>query len=380
MGVGNKAIALKNCRDVVIRDVSLLSGGHFAILATGVDRLILENVTVDTNRDGFDIDACRRVTISRCRVNTPNDDAIVLKSSYALGAFRDVEDVRILGCAVSGFDVGTLLDGTRQKTMERAPDRDGPTGRIKLGTESSGGFRRISIENCFFEHSRGLALETVDGGTIEDVTVQHIVMRDIVSSPIFIRLGNRGRSPVGTPVGAIRRVKISEVVVSDADARYASIIAGVPDRLVEDVTLKNIRIEYRGGLTLEQVAQQPAELINPFFLRGPGLTGPRDPFTPPEQEKGYPEPSMFGLLPAYGFFIRHAKNITVENVEVSYVQEDNRSPVVLQEVNGIRFDHFKATHAAATPAFVLKHVTDFSIRHSTDFADTLRREVSDETL
>jgi polygalacturonase len=132
VGAGNKAIALKNCHRVTIRDVSLLSCGHLAVLATGVDQLVMENVSVDTNRDGFDVDGCRQVTISRCRVNTPNDDGIVLKSSYALGVFRDVEDVRIADCAVTGFDVGTLLDGTRQKTMERAPDRDGPTGRIKL--------------------------------------------------------------------------------------------------------------------------------------------------------------------------------------------------------------------------------------------------------
>ena len=136
---GNKAIALKNCRNVTLRDISLLPCGHFALLATGVDHLTLDNVKVDTNRDGFDIDACRHVRIANCSVNAPGDDAIVLKSSFALGAARACEDVTITNCSVTGFDAGTFLDGTYQRTMERAADRDGPTGRIKFGTESNGG-------------------------------------------------------------------------------------------------------------------------------------------------------------------------------------------------------------------------------------------------
>ncbi|HEY4247032.1 MAG TPA: glycosyl hydrolase family 28 protein [Lacunisphaera sp.] len=375
VGVGDKAISLKNCRNVVIRDLSLRLCGHFAVLATGIDRLTLENLTVDTNRDGFDIDACRDVVVRACRVNTPNDDAIVLKSSHALGKIRDVEDVRVIGCTVSGYDAGTLIDGTRRQTMIHAPDRDGPTGRVKLGTESSGGFKRITIADCTFEHCRGLAIETVDGGAIEDVTVRNLTMRDIVSSPIFIRLGNRGRSPAGTPVSSIRRVTISDVTVTNADARYASIIAGLPGHPVEEVSLKNIRIEYKGGLTLAQVAQQPAELINPFFLRGAGLTGPRDPFSPPEQEKAYPEPSMFGLLPAYGFFIRHAAAITMEDVEVSFTAADNRLPVVLQDVAGIKFERFKAQRADGTPFFALKDVTNFTTKACPGMADTEKTEV-----
>ncbi len=156
-GQGNKAIALKLCRNVRLRGFSVLNGGHFAILATGVDNLSIDDLTIDTNRDGIDIDACRHVRISNTAVNSPNDDAIVLKSSYALGARRTTENVSITNCQVSGFDVGTFLAGTFGKTQERAPDKDGPTGRIKLGTESSGGFRNITIANCAFTRSRGLA-------------------------------------------------------------------------------------------------------------------------------------------------------------------------------------------------------------------------------
>ena len=97
-GQGNKAIALKLCRNVTLRDFTIQNGGHFAILATGVDNFTLDNLKLDTNRDAFDIDSCRYVRISNCSINTPNDDAIVLKSSFALGFVRAVEHVTITNC------------------------------------------------------------------------------------------------------------------------------------------------------------------------------------------------------------------------------------------------------------------------------------------
>src|SRR6185295_16852901 len=153
-GLGNKAISLKLSRNVVLRDFSILNGGHFALLATGVDNLTIDNVKVDTNRDGFDIDACRNVHISHCSVNSPNDDAIVLKSSYALGCSRATENVTITNCLVSGYDIGSLLDATYKRNVREAPDHDGPTGRIKFGTESNGGFKNITISNVVFDHCR----------------------------------------------------------------------------------------------------------------------------------------------------------------------------------------------------------------------------------
>src|SRR4029079_1926271 len=139
-GLGTKAIALKLSRNITLRDFTIFQGGHFALLATGVENLTIDNLKVDTNRDGFDIDACRNVRISNSYVNSPNDDAIVLKTSYALGEAKATEDVTITNCHVSGFDIGTMLDGTYKTTQRNAPDRDGATGRIKLGTESNGAF------------------------------------------------------------------------------------------------------------------------------------------------------------------------------------------------------------------------------------------------
>jgi len=235
-GNGDKAIAFKTCRNVTLRDFTVFRGGHFALLATGVDNLTIDNVRVDTNRDGFDIDACRNVRVSNCTVNAPSDDAIVFKSSYALGEARATENVTLTNCQVSGYAIGSLLDGTFDRSVVAAPDRDGPTGRIKFGTESNGGFKNITISNCVFDRSRGLALEIVDGGTLEDMTITNITMRDIVNAPIFLRLGNRARGPEGTGVGVMRRVNISNIVVYDADARYASQIVGLSGHNIEDRT------------------------------------------------------------------------------------------------------------------------------------------------
>src|SRR5437879_6247189 len=165
-GVANKAIALKNCRNVLLRDFSILHGGHFGILATGVDNLTIDNLKIDTNRDGMDIDCCRNVRVSNCSVNSPWDDGICLKRSFALGYARASEMVTISDCVVSGsFAEGTVLDGTFQRFA--ADDKVDRNGRIKFGTESNGGFKNITVTNCVFDGCWGLALETVDGGLLE---------------------------------------------------------------------------------------------------------------------------------------------------------------------------------------------------------------------
>lgn len=345
-GQGNKAIGLKNCRRVRLRNFSILLGGHFGVLATGVDDLRIERVDVDTNRDGFDIDACRDVTITDCRVNSPSDDGIVLKSSFGLGYARALERVTVTRCAVSGFDIGTMLDGTRQRTQVIAPDRDGVTGRIKIGTESNGGFKNITITDCTFERCRGLALETVDGGSIEDVTVKNLTMKEVTTAPLFIRLGNRGRGPGNPPVGGVRRVAISGVTVRDADARYASQIVGLPGHPIEDVRLSDIDIEYRGGGTAEDAAREA-----------------------PENEKAYPEPSMFGTLPTYGLFVRHARGIVVERVKVRYATPEARPSAWLEDVAGMTLTGFDAQQAPGATRLVLRAVTGLKIQGSQGLAD-----------
>jgi len=342
-GIANKAIALKLCRNVILKDFTILNGGHFGILATGVDNLTIDNLKMDTNRDGMDIDCCRNVRISNCTVNSPYDDAICLKSSYALGYARATQNVTITNCQVSGYDLGTFYNGTyKRREWKQVPDQEGPTGRIKFGTESNGGFKNITISNCVFEYCRGLALETVDGGFLEDVTITNITMRDVTNSPFFLRLGARMRGPRGKRVGELRRVMINNVIAYNADAHFASIIAGVPGNEVEDVQLNNIRIYYR------QI-DSPLSKIQTIV---------------PEHEKTYPEPQKMGVMPSYGFFIRHAKTIAMNNVEVSYIGKETRPPFVIHDVKGIELRNVKAQPVKGVSLFVLSNVENIEMKDS----------------
>lgn len=351
-GWGNKAIALKLCRNVIIRDITILHGGHFAILATGVDNFTIDNVKIDTNRDGIDIDACKNVRVSNCTVNSPFDDGICPKSSFALGYARATENVTITNCQVSGYDEGTLLDGTYKREFRNQNGTFSPTGRIKFGTESNGGFKNITIDNCVFDYCRGLALESVDGALLEDVTISNITMRDVANCPIFLRLGSRMRGPAGPPVGALRRVILSNIVVYNAEARYASIISGIPGHDIEDVTLKNIRIYYKGGGTKQQAALEP-----------------------PEKETDYPEPTMFGEIPAYGFFVRHVRGLEMNDVKISYLKDEARAPFVLSDAKSIDLRNITAPHTSGVPSFILNNVEDFSIQHSWPLEDVRIKKV-----
>lgn len=338
---GNKAIALKLCRNVNLKDFTILNGGHFGILATGVDNFTIDNLKMDTNRDGMDIDCCNNVRISNCTINSPWDDAICLKSSFALGYAKPTQNVTITNCQVSGYDLGTFYNGTYQrKEWNRVPDRQGPTGRIKFGTESNGGFKNITIANCVFEYCRGLALETVDGALLEDITITNITMRDVTNSPIYLRLGARMRGPDTIAIGQLRRVTISNIRAYNADSHFASIIAGVPDHSIEDVRLNNIRIYYRP--------------MDSAQSKIPGVV--------PENEKAYPEPANMGIMPAYGFFIRHAKDIQLNNVEVSFMGAEVRPAFFLEDVQGIQLEGVQAAEAVKGKNFVLKNVTGFSMQ------------------
>ncbi|HKF20095.1 MAG TPA: glycosyl hydrolase family 28-related protein [Candidatus Angelobacter sp.] len=355
-GVGNKAIALKNCRNVTLRDFSIFHGGHFGILAIAVDNFTIDNLTIDTNRDGIDIDCCRNVRVSNCNVNSPFDDGICLKSCFGLGYARATENVTITNCLVSGFREGSLLDATYDRTPPRENFK--PTGRIKFGTESNGGFKNITVSNCVFEFCRGLALETVDGGLLEDVTISNITMREIVNAPIFMRLGSRMRGPEGVPVGAMRRVMISNVVCSSAGTGISSIISGIPGHEIEDVRLSDIYIRHLGGGSKEDAGVEP-----------------------PEKENTYPEPTMFGpAMPSYGFFIRHARNLQLNNIEIAYDKDDLRPAFVVQDVKGIDVFRVKAQRVSDAATFALKRVTDFSLSQSRPLADTLLESVAEKKL
>lgn len=355
-GVANKAIALKNCRKVLFRDFSILHGGHFGILATGVHNLTIENLKIDTQRDGIDVDCCRNVRISNCTVNSPWDDAICLKSSFALGYACDTEMVTISDCMVSGsYLEGAVLDASF-KRFPATSDVD-RNGRIKFGTESNGGFKNIAISNCVFDGCFGVAIISVDGAQIEDVTISNITMRGTVASPIFLRLGSRMRGPQGTPVGYIRRVNISNIVSSSPSSQICSMLAGIPGHPIEDVKISNVLIRHPGGGTHRDALLQL-----------------------PEKEKDYPEPTMFGTTPAHVFYIRHAKRVEIRDFKVVTQDPDERPCFILQDVQGVEFSNIKFPDAQKAPRFVLIDAKDVGVQGSSPLANTEIKEAEREEI
>lgn len=341
-GVGNKAIALKNCHNVTLRDFSILKGGHFALLASGVDNLTLDNLRIDTDRDGFDIDCCRNVRVSNCTVNSPWDDGICPKSSYALGYARSTENVTISNCFVTGaYELGTVIGGTWKKFAHGNAPRN---GRIKCGTESNGGFRNISISNCVIEGSKGIAIETADGAIVEDIAISNITMRDIADAPLFLRLNRRNRGPKETMrPGSLQRVIISNIVSSNSAASTASIFSGIPKQAIEDVKLSNCYFGHHG-------LEPSQDALKPF----PDWRTRQV----PELEDAYPDPNRFGQTPCHGFFIRHLKNLELSNVEIAPINADPRPAFWLEDVD--RADFF-AISAPPQANFALRNVTNFRV-------------------
>jgi len=355
-GAGNKAIALKNCRNVLLRDFAILKGGHFGLLLTGVDNLTIDNLKIDTDRDGIDIDCCQNVRVANCTVNSPWDDGICPKSSYALGYARPTRNVTISNCWVTGYyELGSVLDGTFKKFAPGVVDH--PTGRIKCGTESNGGFINITISNCVFEGCQGYALESVDGALLEDITITNTTMRDLASGPIFMRLGARLRGPKeSTKVGTLKRILISNLECYNAPQNVSSILNGIPGYPIEDVKLSNIYIETIGGATAGMAQIQP-----------------------PELEAAYPEPRMFGPMPASGFFLRHVRNVEMSHVEIANATADARPAFYLADVE--RADFFAVTaRRGADGAFALHDVKNLRIGWSRAAADATLDRVDNKML
>jgi len=355
-GVGNKAIALKNCRNVIFRDFSILKGGHFGLLLTGVDNLTIDNLKIDTDRDGMDIDCCQNVRVSNCTVNSPWDDGICPKSSYALGYTRATRNVTISNCWVTGdYELGSILDGTFKRFPAGSPHWR--TGRIKCGTESNGGFINITITNCIFEGCQGYALESVDGALLEDITITNSTMRDLSSSPLFMRLGARLRGPKETTnVGTMKRILISNLTCFNAPRNVSSILSGIPGHSIEDVKLSNIYIETVGG------APETAAQIQP-----------------PEFENKYPEPGMFGTVPSSGFFLRHVRNIELSHVEIANTAPDARPAFYLTDVD--RADFFAITAPRSKDgAFALHNVSNLRIGWSRATSDVSLDTIDNKNL
>lgn len=291
-----------SCRNVRVEGVTLRNAAMWVQHYLDCDFVTLRGLHVYShvagNNDMIDVDCCRDVIIADC-VGDTSDDAITLKSTGA----RATENVVISNCIVSSHCNG-----------------------IKMGTESVGGFKNIVITNCIVRPSSaeevlagraeglaGIALEIVDGGALENVAISNIVIEG-TPSPLFMRLGNRARPARPrdpTPsVGTFRDVSVSNIIVTGASVTGCP-FSGIPGHPMENISLTDIRIQFAGG-------------------------GPADVPDVLELEDRYPECTMFGVLPAYGFFIRHAKNVRLRDVELSCATPDPRPPIVTVNVEGFQ--------------------------------------------
>jgi hypothetical protein len=170
-------------------------------------------------------------------------------------------------------------------------------------------------------------------------------------------LGARMRSPAGRPVGSIRRVLISNVVCSNATSPICSVISGIPGHALEDLRLSNIVIEHQGGGTPEQGSIRV-----------------------PEKEKEYPDPDMFGPMPAQGFFLRHVRGLDMDRISIMAQKPDQRPGFVLQDVKSAEFVRVQTAASSGIPIFVLADVGQFRLRDSPPVADVTLGEVQQKQL
>ena len=166
------------------------------------------------------------------------------------------------------------------------------------------------------------------------------------------------RGPENTPVGALRRINISNIIVYNADSRFSSIISGIPGYEIEDVLLSNIHIWYK-----------PIDPENTKI-----------PVEVPEYEKSYPEPQKFGIIPAYGFFIRHVNNINLDNVTLSVLGTEIRPAIRLIDVNGAQFRNVSLQKSKTVPLVILQDVQNLIIKDCSSLKDVRIKNVKEKSI
>lgn len=300
---GPKAIALKRCKHVLIKDLTIRDCPNYCISMLGTDYVNIDGVTILNGfADGIDPDCCHHVRISNCHVES-HDDAICPKASLALGVRRSVENLVVTNCVVST-----------------------DCNAFKLGTESGGDFKNITVSNCtIFRRPdkrpaiSGISLLSVDGSNIEGVTISNIVMSEVYC-PIFLRLGNRGRDLEKPVPGSLRNVILSDIVARDV--LHACSILGLPGHPIEGVTLDNIRVTFTSGGKMP-AANTPV----------------------PEKPAEYPSANKFPDLPAYGIYCRHARDLHLARINLGCKEPDLRHALVCDDVGQVSIDSVHAAHA-----------------------------------
>ncbi len=296
-------IRLYACKNVQVRDINMRNSAMWMQHYLACENLTVTSIKVynhaNQNNDMIDIDGCRNVIISDCYGDT-DDDALTFKSTSE----HACENITVTNCILSSH-----------------------CNAIKCGTESTGGFKNFTISNCVIKPSEdevpifgrrngisGISLEIVDGGVMDGITISNISMEG-PEVPIFIRLGNRARKhfpEAETPaVGQLSNVLISQVIARNT-GKTGCAITGIPGYPVKNIKLSNMILEFAGG-----------------------VKDPASPADIPELEDLYPEATMFGELPAYAFFIRHAEDISLSDITTTTIDPDMRKPVLTQDVRGI---------------------------------------------
>lgn len=301
-------VELAECRNVRIEGVTLRNSPGWTLRPIACDIVMIRGIVIRNpidgiNTDGIDPTACQNVFIADCDIDT-GDDAICLKSENPYGDLRVTRNVVVTNCVLSCC-----------------------CNAFKLGTATQGGFEDITFTNSVI-HNRddaplnervisGIAIEMVDGGWVDGVSVSDIRMRN-TRTPLFIRLGNRGWGQPTPVPGRLRRVRISGIEATGAI--LTSSITGLPEQPVEGVTLSGIRIETDEGGRREWVDRDI-----------------------PEEVAEYPEARMFGRLPAYGLYIRHALGVRVSGTEIRSTVPDPRPLLVADDVEGLSVDALDGT-------------------------------------
>ena len=310
---GPKPIALRSCSHVAIQNISIRNAPNYTISLLGCEFVTIDGVTLRNGfSDGIDPDCSRYVRITNCFVESV-DDAICLKSSYALGELRPTEYVTVDNCILRTASI-----------------------HFKCGTESCGGFREIAVSNCVFQGGMGMrhgnpgiALYTTDGGALEDVVISNIVMRD-VGTPLAIMRGNWDTCSLGPP-GPLATVRISNVVASGA--KLPSVIAGLPDWPVTGVSIDGFSVSMANS--------------------GTGATALE---TIPEVPHKYPQPTMFGPLPAFGIFVRHASDVNLRDLHLQPAPGENRAAIVADDVDDLQLLDFEDLSNTSDPHLWFKDV------------------------
>ncbi|MET1054712.1 MAG: glycosyl hydrolase family 28 protein [Pedobacter sp.] len=332
-------IDLTNCQSIIVKNITIRDGLCWIQDYRGCSDIVIDSITVESNtflnNDGIDITDSKNVKITNSSVNVA-DDGICLKSSDANSG---CENIYIANCKIRSSASG-----------------------FKIGTASRGYFKNIKVSNLeiYDTYRSAIAIETVDGGNIENIDVRNVTARN-TGNAIFIRLGKR-RTNVAP--GYLRNVYISDVKVSvpagKPDAGYSmegpvvrhphnvfpSSIAGIPGHPVENVTLNNIEITYEGGASAK-VAAFGIDSLEKV----------------PEKIGDYPEFSMFGELPAWGFYTRHAAGLTMKNIKLNYQKADFRTACVFDDVSKLTLNNVSIGKAESKPVILMNKVTGSSLRN-----------------